>query len=416
MKSILKFGMAIAVVAVCTSAWASNPGDAIFFSTSPTDPLAGTSLSFNAANQTLPLYIWVTTAAAPVGDATNDAITQPNAGYSGNIALGAAAMNLSGSLTSAVSNLVTVDSVNYDNPTLTGKGIGRWSAISDSSTGFTGVSGSSFTNLEANAVLPNGQSGTLSGTQLGIATSNTAIDPLYFNVPNGQAGSFAGAWKVGTVNLKSGSTGGTGTYNLAAGGLDITKSQNPGATTILTSLYSYGSAAVNVNLNPTRTGDINGDGKVNAADIDLMSAKLLAGGLPYSTLYDYRGATVGSPPDGIIDINDKNRLFGSLIDINNVATSVGTHSGDADLNGTVAFGDYQTVLLNFGQSGKGWATGDFTGDGSVTFADYQQILLNFGQSGGTGQISQVPEPSGLILCGVGLVGLVATARRKSSRA
>src|SRR5262249_48237389 len=127
---------------------------------------------------------------------------------------------------------------------------------------------------------------------------------------------------------------------------------------------------------------------------------------------DYRGATVGSPPDGIVDTNDRDRLVGSLADINGVPTSVGTHYGDANLSGKVDFADFQILQANFGLNG-GWAAGNFNGnlDTKVNFADFQILQANFGLSGGTGAITPVPEPSTFVLVGLAAFGMFGIRRR-----
>lgn len=90
--------------------------------------------------------------------------------------------------------------------------------------------------------------------------------------------------------------------------------------------------------------------------------------------------------------------------------------GDADLNGSVDFNDFQTaLLLNYNQPGK-WYQGDFNGDGTVNFDDFQIMLTQYntsytvGAGAGLGAGSAVPEPASLavlglvILGGLGLVG------------
>jgi hypothetical protein len=54
--------------------------------------------------------------------------------------------------------------------------------------------------------------------------------------------------------------------------------------------------------------------------------------------------------------------------------------GDADLNQTVNFVDFQILERNFGLPGRTWNEADFNGDGTVSFADFQFLFQNFGQS------------------------------------
>ena len=45
-------------------------------------------------------------------------------------------------------------------------------------------------------------------------------------------------------------------------------------------------------------------------------------------------------------------MVGSLIDINGVPTSVGTHYGDANLNGTANFAYFEIIQNNFNGTGR----------------------------------------------------------------
>ena len=77
---------------------------------------------------------------------------------------------------------------------------------------------------------------------------------------------------------------------------------------------------------------------------------------------------------------DENGVVGSP-DLDVLITEIfGTHFGDVDLNGEVAFDDFLVVSVNFGQQVDGWAQGDFDCDGVVSFADFLQLSVNFGAS------------------------------------
>ena len=84
--------------------------------------------------------------------------------------------------------------------------------------------------------------------------------------------------------------------------------------------------------------------------------------------------------------------------------------GDANEDGTVNNADLTIVLENYNQSGKSWTDGDFIGTGTVNGVDLNIVLSNFGKS------SEVPEPAGLALFGVGAVGLSAYLWRRSRNA
>jgi hypothetical protein len=106
--------------------------------------------------------------------------------------------------------------------------------------------------------------------------------------------------------------------------------------------------------------------------------------------------------------------------------SAGTNA-EIPLNGaTISLSGQQTLVLtasvggltqtlekvvDFGGTGPGTPPGDLNGDHKVDLSDFGILKANFGKSGAAG--AAVPEPSTLLLAGLGLLGLaVRWARRR----
>jgi hypothetical protein len=85
--------------------------------------------------------------------------------------------------------------------------------------------------------------------------------------------------------------------------------------------------------------------------------------------------------------------------------------GDANRDGRVDINDLTIVLAHYGQTGMTWAQGEFTGDGTVDINDLTIVLANYGKSDSVGAsapgMAAAPEPSCLMLLGIGGVGLLA---------
>jgi hypothetical protein len=322
MKSILRFGLAaVLAVTTATQVWAAA-ADQIFFSTSPTDPFAGSSTTVNNLNA-VPLYIWVTSS-----DEAGTAITPADTVPGPTAPRGSAALALT--LTRPTGTNVAVSGgqyYNWDgvNGSATagfqyangGSPISRWTEVQASPT----LAAGGFTNFAANTAIQS-PTGTFypTGTVTGLSSLSVG-DPL--RVAATVTGGLQFAWKLGEISFTP--TGaGTSTFALAAGSLQITKGGNtPPVDIDLSPIYNYGTASITVNpVLPPLTGDTDLNNTVNAQD--------------YINVVNTLGQT--GPPGG---------------------PSAGGPIGDTppDFNGVVNAQDYINVVNNLGASqGSGSAS------------------------------------------------------------
>ncbi len=140
-----------------------------------------------------------------------------------------------------------------------------------------------------------------------------------------------------------------------------------------------------------RLGDLDGNGVVNARDIDLLRDHIPSS----EPSYDLSG-------DGPVNQGDMDTMIFDVL---------ATRYGDADLDGCVDYRDYITLKRSCAAGGAaGWAGGDFSGDGKLGFADLAMLRSGFGFSGGAA--APVPEPSAVLLLGP---LLLAIRRRRRAR-
>lgn len=153
---------------------------------------------------------------------------------------------------------------------------------------------------------------------------------------------------------------------------------------------------------PDIRADINDDGVLNVADVDLLSLIIRRNGVD---------AVADLSIDGKVDQTD----LGLWIHEHRK-----TYFGDANLDGqfnsqdlTLVFqaGDYEDLI----EDNSGWADGDWNADGEFSSSD---LVVAF-QDGGYEKVAAVPEPAGLVapLAGWIVVGCSGqtSSRRKQQR-
>jgi len=116
-------------------------------------------------------------------------------------------------------------------------------------------------------------------------------------------------------------------------------------------------------------------------------------------------------------------FFGRAVDATSFLLRY-TLEGDADLDGSVTFDDFERMRSALTTAGD-WAQGDFDYDGQVTARDYALLRRNFGMSVGGSSAgvtaaewavvesfaAAVPEPS-VAACVVGGAAVVVLRRRR----
>ena len=111
---------------------------------------------------------------------------------------------------------------------------------------------------------------------------------------------------------------------------------------------------------PVVPGDFTLDDEVTTIDLNILCGAIQSGAT--HSVYDLDGS-------GAADLDDVGFLLNSL----------GTASGDSDLNGRIDSADLNAVGVNWLQVGDhlGWGDGDFTCDGRVDAADLNEIGTNW---------------------------------------
>jgi hypothetical protein len=147
-------------------------------------------------------------------------------------------------------------------------------------------------------------------------------------------------------------------------------------------------------------GDLNGNGLLDAGDMDLLSAEVRAGG--NNPAYDLNG-------DGAVSGDDREFW------VDNLAT---TYMGDSNLDGEFNSGDF-VFVFQAGEYEDGvaanstWGTGDWNGDAEFDSSDFVTAFQAGGfEQGPRGAVSAVPEPSSVSLLLIAMTGLVGYLRRR----
>ena len=288
MKAILA---AVTLLALTSSAWAANT---ITFSTSNTDPAAGSSATYHSvagtgANRVL--YIWVTS------DAGSD-ITPPDTGFTSGTPNSAAgiAYNVGRTASTITTPVIGATSVlNLTgaadiNAAFTGSGAtpttNIWESVSNFNSSNPNVTPSLISDVNAVVVPVTSPAGLNRGFSLTQTVANVTNPNFISN-----------AFLLGTLNFNT-TAYGTSTIALQASGLKIVR-----GGTDLTNLYTYGTASITVTQ---LSGDSDGDGFVNFQDYVNVKNNFFTGNGTPPVAFDTDG-------DGFVNFQDyvnvKNHFF-----------------------------------------------------------------------------------------------------------
>jgi hypothetical protein len=181
---------------------------------------------------------------------------------------------------------------------------------------------------------------------------------------------------------------------------------NPNGTQDLVARFATAQGLFNLALVEygavSQLGDFNGNGVLDAADIDDLTQQAASG--QNTVAYDLNNDALVNEAD--VQIWVKN-LFKSWI-------------GDADLNHEFNSGDLVSVLASGTYEADldaVWSSGDFNGDGRTNSGDLVAALADGGYELGpppavavVATVAAVPEPSSLVLIAAGLLAALLARR------
>ena len=228
----------------------------------------------------------------------------------------------------------------------------------------------------------------------------------------------------GSVNLAGGVVSGSGVIagSLSNAGGAVAPGNSPGILVVDGNYTQATGGALQI--------EIAGSGDVAGVDYDRLQVTgtaSLAGLLDVQLDAGYTPA-LGDSMAGVVTAGT---VTGTFATVNNVVISSQqgvaiTYTGgsvDAQIalrgNTDVASGDNDvdtsdltSAIINFtsaGGTGKTWAHGDMDGDGDVDTSDLTTSIINF--TGAQASVSSVPEPTGLVLLLMSVLGMVTWRRQ-----
>ena len=156
--------------------------------------------------------------------------------------------------------------------------------------------------------------------------------------------------------------------------------------------------------NPTSGGDFNGDGQLDAADINALTTEILTGGM--GVPFDVDGSGTVDNADRVYWVEQiKNTWLGD--------SNLDGEFNSADFVTTFTAGQYEDDI----EGNSTWETGDWNGDADFDSSDFVTAFTSGGYEMGPRQaVAAVPEPASLsVLAWLSLVGAAHLMRRRRTR-
>ena len=230
----------------------------------------------------------------------------------------------------------------------------------------------------------------------GADLTNVQLDGSILTIADLTAANLVGANLSGSVLTSVNLTGANLQNAYLEGSVSLSSAIFDSATYNQWTVFpeEFDPVATGLNLLISPAGDLDADGVLNAADVDMLASKI--GGRDIRTWW---------LPDAAFDLNGS-----GAINLDDHRTWIKdlkhTWYGDADLNGEFNSNDFVRAF----QTGKyettesaGWSEGDWNGDGIFDSADFVTAFQDGGyEQGPRPDAAVVPEPGGWSLFVMGL--------------